>query len=180
VVWHEATNQLRVMRWGLVPHWGKDDRGGARMINARAETLLERPSYRPLVSSRRCLVPASGFYEWHPATKQPYFIHLREQDVFAFAGLYDRWRGPDGEEVASYTIITTGPNDLMGTVHDRMPAILRQEDEEEWLDTDVTERPPVLALLRPYHAAEMEAYPVSRAVNSPRHKGAHLLARLSA
>jgi putative SOS response-associated peptidase YedK len=180
VVRHDAANQLRVMRWGLVPHWAKDDTGGARMINARAETLLERPSYRPLVRSRRCLVPASGFYEWQPATKQPYFIHLREREVFAFAGLYDRWRNREGEELATYTIITTAPNDLMGTIHNRMPVILRPEDEEEWLDTETTEREPVLALLRAYPAEEMEAYPVSRAVNSPRNEGAQLVERVSA
>jgi putative SOS response-associated peptidase YedK len=168
------------MRWGLIPHWAKEAKVGARMINARAETLTERASFRPLLRTRRCLVPASGFYEWHPTTKVPHYVHPKDADVFAFAGLHDVWRDPEGEEIASYTIITTTPNALLAPIHDRMPVILRPADQDAWLDPDETEPEPLLALLKPYPARAMVAYPVSRAVNSPRNDGPELLERVVA
>jgi putative SOS response-associated peptidase YedK len=175
VVVQADSRRLATMCWGLIPRWARDDSIGAKMINARAETLTEKPSFRPLLRSRRCLIPASGFYEWQPSTKIPHHIHLVDAPVFAFAGLYDLWRDREGNEVPTYTIITTTPNALVAAIHDRMPVILRPEDEDAWLDPDETDPAPLLALLRPYPAAAMAAYPVSRAVNSPRHDGPELL-----
>jgi putative SOS response-associated peptidase YedK len=169
VVVRHSPNHLEMMRWGLIPSWAKDASIGSRMINARAETVAEKPAYRGPLRSQRCLVPASGFFEWKRdgARKTPYFIHLTDEPLFAFAGLYDIWHDSDGREVASYSVITTGPNDLMADIHNRMPVILDREDEEIWLDPDTSEPERLLPLLRPYPAREMEAYPVSQVVNSP-------------
>lgn len=155
-------------RWGLIPHWSKDEKIGYSMINARAETLLEKPAFRKLVGTRRCLVPADGFYEWKKEgkKKQPFYFRMRSRKPFAFAGLWDSWKKSETEEVHSFTIITTAPNVLTGTVHDRMPAILRREDLEKWLlEKDAGE---AAGLLRPYEAGEMEAIAVSDLVNSPK------------
>ncbi len=177
VVVRHSPNRIEMMRWGLIPSWAKDASIGSRMINARAETVAEKPAYRKPLRSQRCLVPASGFYEWkrEGAGKQPYFIHVKDEPLFAFAGLYDCWRDPNGQTVLSYTIITTAANAITAPVHDRMPVILQQEDEGTWLDPDVTEPGHLLSLLRPYSAREMEAYPVSSAVNSPRNDTPDLL-----
>ncbi len=179
VVVKQSPNQLILMRWGLIPRWLKDKEAGASasLINARAETLSEKRAFRQLLASQRCLVPASGFYEWKStgAGKTPYYIHLKHDPLFSFAGLYDRWLDSQGREVLSYTIITTSPNTLMASIHNRMPVILRKEDEEAWLNPDETEAERLLHLLQPYPAEEMEAYPVSRAVNTPRNDGPHLL-----
>src|ERR671932_762774 len=116
----QSPNRLDIMRWGLVPSWAKDERAGARMINARAETVAEQPAYRAPLRYHRCLVPANGFYEWRatPRGKQPYFIHLRDEPLFAFAGLYDVWHSPDGSELRSYTVLTCAANKLMAPIHD--------------------------------------------------------------
>jgi len=176
VVVKHSPNQLALMRWGLMPAWAKDSRPGSPLINARAETLAEKRSFRQLLTAQRCLIPASGFYEWQQseAGKTPYYIHLKEQPLFAFAGLYDRSVDAQGAEEFSYTIITTTPNALMAPIHNRMPVILRQEDEDAWLNPDETEPARLLPLLLPYSAEEMEAYTVSRAVNSPRNDGPQL------
>ena len=178
VIVRHSPNHLEMMRWGLVPSWAKDVGVGNRMINARAETVAEKPAYRGPLRSRRCLVPATGFFEWkrEGTSRTPYFIHLRDGALFAFAGLYDTWHAPGGEVVRSYTIITTAPNDVTAPIHDRMPVILDPEDEETWLDPDVTEPMHLLPLLRPYPARAMDAYPVSRAVNSPAHDAPDVLA----
>ena len=176
VVVRNSPNRLVEMQWGLIPSWSKEPRAQFSTINARAETITKSPVFRGPFKSQRCLVPASGFYEWRQTGqgKQPYCIRLKEEDLFAFAGLYDVWRDREGNELYSYTIITTPPNDLVAPIHNRMPVILEQEDEQVWLDNEA-DSARLLALLVAYPADEMEAYPVSRAVNSPANEGAELL-----
>jgi putative SOS response-associated peptidase YedK len=180
VITRNSPNRMEMMRWGLVPSWAKDMSIGSRMINARAETVAEKPAFRRLLRSQRCLVPASGFYEWKREGdgKTPHFIHLPDEPLFAFAGLYDIWRDPDGQAVKTYTILTTAPNDLMSEIHNRMPVILRREDEDDWLDPENTEPEHLLPLLRPYPAREMAAYPVSKMVNSPANDVPDILERV--
>ncbi len=177
VVVRHSPNHLAMMRWGLIPSWAKDPSIGNRMINARAESVAEKPAFRRPFRSQRCLVPASGFFEWkrEGTGKQPYFVHLTDEPLFAFAGLYDIWHDPQGQAVHSYTILTTDANDLMAPIHNRMPVILAREDEDDWLDPDISEPERLLPLLRPYPARAMEAYPVSRAVNSPMHDAPDVL-----
>lgn len=157
--------------WGLIPSWAKDPSIGSRLINARAEGLAEKPSFRGSFKYKRCLIPADGFYEWksQPGTKTkvPHFIFLKDHRPFAFAGLWDEWYSPDGGSVRSATIITTAPNELMAPIHNRMPAILAPGDYARWLDP-APQRPEELApLLQPLSADLMSAYPVSTLVNSP-------------
>jgi putative SOS response-associated peptidase YedK len=160
--------EARPMRWGLVPYWAKDQAIGNKMINARSETLAERPAFRDLLSSRRCLVPADGFYEWRKEgkTKQPMLIHVKNRELFGFAGLWDRWKKPDGTLLETFTIATCAPNELMRGIHDRMPVIIQRKDESAWLDPRLkSDR--VMPLLAPYPTEMMEVYPVSMLVNSP-------------
>lgn len=179
VVVRNSPDRVEMMRWGLVPSWAKDASIGSRMINARAETVAEKPAFRRPLRSQRCLVPATGFFEWKRDGdgKVPHFIHLPDEPLFAFAGLYDTWRDPNGQTVQSYCIITTEPNAVMAPIHNRMPAILRREDEDEWLDPENTEPERLLSLLRPYPAHAMAAYPVSRMVNSPANDAPGVLER---
>ncbi len=160
--------RLELLRWGLVPAWADDPGIGARMINARSETAPEKPSFRRAFRDRRCLIPADGFYEWQktPGGKQPYHIHMRDGRPFAFAGLWESW-DRDGEEILSCAILTTNANALVGEIHDRMPVILASDAYDVWLDP-ASESDELTGLLTPYPAGEMEAYPVSRLVNSPR------------
>ncbi len=180
VVVRNSPNHVEMMRWGLIPSWAKDAAIGSRMINARAETVAEKPAFRKPFRSQRCLVPASGFFEWKREgdTKTPHFIHLTDEPLFAFAGLYDRWHDPNGEIVQSYTILTTEPNALMRGIHNRMPVILDREDEDLWLDPDISEPERLLPLLRSYPATAMEAYPVSRMVNSPQNDSPLILEKV--
>jgi putative SOS response-associated peptidase YedK len=167
VLVEEEKRKLEMLRWGLIPAWADDPSVGNKMINARAETVSEKPSYRKAFKDRRCLVLTDGFYEWQrtPNGKQPYYIHMRDGSPFAFAGLWETWR--DGEEIRSCTIITTEANELVGEVHHRMPVILLPDDYDLWLDPDFEETEALTSLLRPYPSRAMEAYPVSRRVNSP-------------
>jgi len=176
VVVRNSPNRLVEMQWGLIPSWSKEPRAQFSTINARAETLTKSPVFRGPFKSRRCLVPASGFYEWQRTNqgKQPFCIQLKDGELFAFAGLYDVWHDADGNELYSYTVITTAPNDLVASIHNRMPVILHQEDEDAWLDK-AAEPARLLSLLKAYPADAMEAYPVSRAVNSPANERAELL-----
>ena len=176
VVVRNSPNRLVEMQWGLIPSWSKEPRAQFSTINARAETITKSPVFRGPFKSRRCLVPASGFFEWQRTErgKQPFCIRLKDGDLFAFAGLYDIWHDAEGNELYSYTVITTVPNDLVASIHNRMPVILRQEDEDVWLDKE-SEPAQLLALLKAYPADKMEAYPVSRAVNSPANDGAELM-----
>lgn len=167
--------KLAMHKWGLIPNWAKDPTVGNRMINARAETAAEKPAFRDAMKRQRCLVPCTGFYEWKaldPAAKkpakQPYYIRQRDDGVFAFAGLWDRWRSPEGEEIDSFTILTTEPNELMRNLHDRMPVIIPRQKYGVWLDTQLQDVEPLVPLLRPYPAGELVAQPVSNRVNNPR------------
>jgi putative SOS response-associated peptidase YedK len=174
----DGEHEARSMKWGLIPRWAKPgDKKSIAPINARAETLAEKPMFRSLIKKNRCLVPANGFYEWKNLGdhKQPYFISVPDDPLFAFAGLYDESQSEDGETIGTYTIITTSANELMSQLHERMPVILHRDDEEEWLDREVTDSAQVQRLLGPYPAAEMEAVPVSRKVNNVRNDGPELL-----
>ena len=160
--------EAALFHWGLIPSWSKDISIGARMINARAETVPEKPSFRTAFKRRRCLIPASGFYEWQKLNgrKQAMYIHPQDDDLFAFAGLWEIWQGADGSHLETCTILTTTPNELMAPIHNRMPVILEPADFDMWLAPgDHPDQ--ALHLLRPYPAAKMAAYPVSTLVNSP-------------
>jgi putative SOS response-associated peptidase YedK len=164
--------ELVTMRWGMVPYFAKSlaDFNGFSTINAKAETLTTKPMWRGPFQQRRCLVPADAFYEWatlDAKTKQPYAFTMRSGEPFAFAGLWDAWKEPDGGLLQSFAIITTDPNELAATVHNRMPVILKPSDYDRWLMPDDPERPPV-DLLRPYNAGEMRAYPVDPRVGNVR------------
>jgi putative SOS response-associated peptidase YedK len=166
IVAHERAEAV-MMQWGLVPHWTKDIKAAPRPINARAESLAEKPMFRELLRSQRCLVPASGFFEWkhEDGRKVPFYIHVNEDSIFGFAGLYDIWRNPAGTTLQTYTIITTTPNELMAQIHNRMPVILKQDDEMRWLSRDVLPADEITRILSPYPAEGMEVYPVSERVN---------------
>ena len=168
VVNDEGQRQFFAMRWGLIPSWAKDSSVGNRMINARAETVAEKPAFRSALRKRRCLVPADGFYEWQKLgkAKHPVRIVLKTREPFGFAGLWETWTPPEGGEIKSCTIITTDANDLLKEVHERMPVILKKEAESVWLDPNIQEPEKLLPLLKPYPPELMEFYPVSRAVNS--------------
>src|SRR5216683_885860 len=171
VVVNTGENHVELMRWGLVPFWAKDTNIGYKMINARAETLQVKPSFKKALSLQRCIVPAGGFFEWKKLDKEkvPYYIFLKNKGLFGFAGLYDTWHDKQGRELKTYTIITTEPNAIVEPIHNRLPAILEKQDEEEWLNPDETEADRLVKLLHPYPASEMDTYPVSRQVNSPAH-----------
>lgn len=170
VVRANGERRLEALKWGLVPFWAKDLKKLKPMINARMETIAEKPTFKDALIRRRCLIPADGFFEWKTdgEGKTPMHIRMRDRRLFAFAGLYDRWRSPDGQVLETCTIITVPANGWITQVHDRMPAILRQEDEERWLDTGILDPGRILTMVAPYPAAEMEAVAVSRAVNSPK------------
>lgn len=159
--------------WGLIPSWSKDPTIGAKMINARSETVAEKPSFRAAFKRRRCLVPASGFYEWQKlgAARQPYFIHMADKLPFVIAGLWEQWLSPDGAELQTCTLLTTSANELMEPLHDRMPVILDPADFEMWLGNGKDSTPreldqPSQHLFRPFDSAKMAAYPVDRAVGN--------------
>ncbi|HEX7119301.1 MAG TPA: SOS response-associated peptidase [Longimicrobiales bacterium] len=157
------------LRWGLVPFWAKDAAIGSRMINARAETVATKPAFRDAFRRRRCLIVADGFYEWQKAgaARVPMWIHRASRRPFAFAGLWDRWQPPDGEPVVSCTIVTTGANDALRSIHERMPVILPPAARATWLDP-AAEPDALAALLRPYAGDDLEAHAVSTLVNSPK------------
>ncbi len=171
VIPNDGTGKADFFVWGLIPSWAKDPTIGARMINARAETLAEKPAFRAAFRYRRCLVLADGFYEWQAQVgskvKIPHYIRLKSGRPFAFAGLWEDWHAPDGSQVKSATIITTQPNELIARLHNRMPVILPPNVHSQWLDLAPQSPDRLQSLLVPYPAAEMEAYPVSTLVNSP-------------
>lgn len=176
---HDGERVARLHRWGLIPSWAKDPTIGTKLINARGETVAEKPAFRTAFRRGRCIVPANGFYEWMVVPeagrtiKQPYFIRQRDEgDLFGFAGLTERWVSPAGEEVHSCCIITTDANALMMQIHDRMPVILASNDYGAWLDPGNSDVDSLRALLRPAEADGMIAYKVCRAVNSARGESA--------
>ena len=169
VVLDDDDRRLEMMHWGLIPSWADDPSIGSRMINARAETVAEKPSFRSAFKRRRCLVVADGFYEWKKfdGGKQPHYLRLKDSGPFGFAGLWESWSMEGGEEIISCTIITTEPNEVAAEVHNRMPVILPPDVYDAWLDPGNDDREELLAMLAPYAAEEMEAYAVSRSVNRP-------------
>jgi len=171
VVANDGTNKADFFVWGLVPSWAKDPTIGSHLINARSETLAEKPAFRSAYKYHRCLIFADGFFEWQaqPGSKSkvPHFIQLKSEKPFAFAGLWEHWQSPDGSEIKSATIITTGPNELMVSIHNRMPVILPTEAYAQWLDPAPRNPSDLQGFLIPYPAEDMKTYPVSPAVNSP-------------
>ena len=165
------TNRAGLLRWGLVPSWAKDSKVGYRMINARAESAAEKPSFRRAMHQRRCLVLADGYYEWqrHDGQKIPIYIRLRSREPFAFAGLWERWHGEDDTTLVTCTILTTEANEWLRPIHHRMPVILEPHQEALWLDRSVSEPDALQPLLEPVQADILEAYAVSSQVNSARY-----------
>jgi putative SOS response-associated peptidase YedK len=180
VVTENSPRALEMMRWGLVPSWAKDVSIGSKMLNARAETLAEKPSFRSALMRKRCIIPADGFYEWKKQgkKKQPMCIHRKDDELFGFAGLWSEWTSPDGSPLRTCTIITCAANSVMEPLHDRMPAILRPEDEAAWLNASETSAGALLALLSPYPEYEIEAFPVSPVVKSAAYGGSDCIERV--
>ncbi len=164
-------------RWGLVPHWERDLKSSFKRINARSESVFEKPSYRSVIKKRRCLVPASGFYEWKKegrgksATKQPYFIHLKDKAPMAFAGVWTTWKSPEDEVVATFSVLTCTPNALVQPIHGRMPVILEPELFEAWLDPDLRERDLIEPMLCALPQEKMGAYEISSYVGNVKNQG---------
>jgi putative SOS response-associated peptidase YedK len=174
----EGANRVELFHWGLVPSWAKDPSIGNRMINARAETVAEKPSFKRLLKNRRCLVLADGFYEWRKEGKGkvPMWFKLKSGDPFVFAGLWDAWKQPDGALLRTYTIVTTEPNEVLAPIHNRMPVMLSDRDAREWVSAD--EIGHSLSLLKPYPAELMDGYDISKLVNNPRNDSAECIAAI--
>ncbi|MBY0122491.1 SOS response-associated peptidase [Bacillus sp. S/N-304-OC-R1] len=176
-----SKNRLGFLRWGLIPSWAKDEKIGYKMINARAETLHEKPSFRQAYKNRRCLIIADSFYEWKrhdDNTKTPMRIKLKSDELFAMAGLWEQWKSPDGTSIFSCSVITTTPNELVKDIHDRMPVILKPEDERVWLDRTITNTAYLDKLLKPIDQELMEAHEVSPLVNSPKNNSVELIQKI--
>lgn len=174
------SNVIGQLKWGLVPSWSETDKEGSKLINARAETVAVKPAFRAAFRSKRCLIPADGFYEWQrrpDGTKQPFRIVMREGGVFAFAGIYEVWIDREGKKIGTCSIITTEPNELMAEIHDRMPVILQPGDERVWLNRS-SDPSQLQNLLRPYPDRLMEAYPVNAAVGNSRIDNKDLIKRM--
>ncbi len=171
VVPNDGKNRLDFFNWGLIPFWAKDPKIGYRLINARAESIAEKPSFRGSFKYKRCLILADGFYEWQtqPGTKTkiPMYIHMKDRSPFAFAGLWDNWHSDDGSEIRSCTIITTQPNELVEKIHNRMPVILPKDGYTDWIKEGENDPEVLKSLLQPYPGDEMAAFSVSTQVNSP-------------
>ena len=173
----QENRECVMVRWGLIPSWAKDPSIGNKMINARAETISEKPAFREALARSRCLVPADGYYEWQRQgrmgqRKQPFYIRIRDGRPFAFAGLWERWVEPDGKVIATCAILTTEPNKSLKEIHERMPVILGPKDYDQWLDPYIRQAALLQSLFRPYPQEEMTAYPVSLRVNDPNHDDA--------
>jgi putative SOS response-associated peptidase YedK len=169
LVFDGEERRIEPYRWGLIPFWAKDTKIGFRLINAKSETIFEKPSFRTAVKIRRCLVLANGFYEWKKTEdeKIPMCIRLKSQKGFGFAGLWESWKDPKGIELKSCTIITTEPNSLLESIHNRMPVIVEEKYQDLWLNPEVSDKEELIEVFKPYPSEEMEAYPVSRIVNYP-------------
>ena len=180
VITRNGKKKVVSCKWGFIPSWAKDPKTGYRMINARAETVALKPAFRSAYKNARALIPASGFYEWKKegSEKAPFYIRLKSRDPFGFAGLYTLWRSAGGEQICTCTIITTDANQLLVPVHNRMPVIIRKEDEDLWLDPPDTSSDLHL-LLKPYEPDDMECYSVSRLVNSPANNSPECIKRVS-
>ena len=177
----DPTPRMELFSWGLVPHWAKSPDIGNRLINARAETLLEKPSFRGSFRRKRCAVPADGWYEWQSRpgkAKQPMWFHRRDRGPFAFAGLWDEWHDKEGGMILSCVIITTRPNELARRIHPRMPAVLREDDVMAWLDPNTQDTGELLRMLEPVASDEFAVHPVSSAVNRAGVEGADLIGKV--
>ena len=176
----DKTRQFKLLHWGLIPSWAKDAKMGAKLINARAETVTEKPAFRSAFKKRRCLVLADGFYEWQQQNgkKQPFYFRLQDGQPFAFAGLWEHWEGAEGEAIESCTILTTEANDLLQPIHDRMPVILDAKDYDRWLDPTVQKPDDLKSLLKPYRSQEMTLYPVSAKVNNPKYESPNCIVEM--
>lgn len=177
VITNETPRGLTFLKWGLIPSWSKDPSAAARMINARSETASEKPSFRTAFRRRRCIIPADGFYEWQQrgTDKIPMFIHLRDRNLMGMAGIWEIWQSPDGSEVRTCSILTTGANDFMRNFHERMPVILSPEDYNLWLSPKEEPVPVLQNLMQPYLTEAFTAYEVSKAVNKPVNDSAALI-----
>ncbi|MFB3167989.1 SOS response-associated peptidase [Neobacillus sp. 179-C4.2 HS] len=176
-----ARNKMGFLRWGLIPPWAKDMSIGYKMINARAETLTDKPSFRNAYKKKRCLIVADSFYEWKrldSKTKIPMRIKLKSNELFSMAGLWENWKSPEGKSIYSCSVITTSPNELVQDIHDRMPVILNPEDEKYWLDPSITDTTKLNPLLKPLDHTLMEAYEVSPLVNSPKNNSIELIQKI--
>lgn len=174
-------NRMGYLKWGLIPPWAKDLSIGNRLINARAETLAEKPSFKNAFRKKRCLIIADSFYEWRrheDKTKTPMRIKLKSDGLFALAGIWEQWKSPEGEAIFSCSVITTTPNQLMTDIHDRMPVILHPENEKTWLNPAITDTKFLQQFFVPYDEAQMEAYEVSPLVNSPRNNTIDLIRKI--
>jgi putative SOS response-associated peptidase YedK len=165
--------EFRMVRWGLIPSWAKDPSIGHKLINARCESVHEKPAFRTAFKFRRCLVPTDGYYDWKKTgkTRQPYLFRMADGSPYAFAGLWEKWKSPEGEIAESCTIITTPANELVASVHDRMPAILKPEDYDTWLDPSLKDPEVLLKLLTPFPSELMVSVPVSSKVNKATYEG---------
>ncbi|MGE6260456.1 SOS response-associated peptidase [Heyndrickxia sporothermodurans] len=174
-------NRLGYLRWGLIPPWAKDEKIGYKMINARAETISEKPSFRNAYKKKRCLILADSFYEWKRHdnnTKTPMRIKLKAVDLFAMAGIWESWKSPNGQIVYTCSVITTASNELMSSIHDRMPVILEPDDEKYWLDPSISDIDFLHQFLKPFNQDMMEAYEVSTLVNSPKNNSPTLIQKI--
>lgn len=181
IIGDKGTRRIGQLRWGLVPSWAKDEKLAYSMINAKAETVREKPAFRNLFVRKRCIIPADSFFEWKQTDKgkQPMRIMMKDADIFAFAGLYDTWEAPNGEKISTCTIITTKPNEIVSDIHDRMPVILKREDEPIWLDRERFDADLLQSLLIPFDATEMRAYPVSSIVGNAKNERPECIREIS-
>ncbi|MFF2532749.1 SOS response-associated peptidase [Brevibacillus sp. NPDC058079] len=170
IISDRGKRRIGQLKWGLVPSWAQDEKAGYKMINAKSETVREKPAFKNLFARKRCIIPADGFYEWKRLgkEKQPMRIMMKTGEPFALAGLYDTWTSPEGERLHTCTIITTKPNDVVADIHDRMPVILKKDDEAIWLDREKFDADLLQSLLVPYDHEQMKAYPVPAMVGSPK------------
>lgn len=176
----DRERQLDFLKWGLIPSWAKDPSIGSRMINARSETVHEKPSFRTALKHRRCVIPANGFYEWEAVEgkKKPFYLKMKDDKPMLFAGLWDHWKPGDGEEILSCAILTTNSNDLITPLHDRMPVLLGISDIDFWLDPALDQPEHLTHLFQPFPSEEMEMYPVSDMVNSPKNDDPSCIERI--
>ncbi|MGE7591704.1 SOS response-associated peptidase [Peribacillus frigoritolerans] len=173
-------NRLGYLRWGLIPFWAKDEKAGYKMINARAETIAEKASFRNAYKKKRCLIIADSFYEWKktPERKIPMRIKLKNHAPFGMAGLWESWKSPEGISIYSCSVITTVPNELMTSIHDRMPVILKPEDEKDWLNPSINDPAYLQQYLKSFDSEQMEAFEVSTDVNSTKNNTPNLIQQI--
>ena len=178
VITNTEPEKLNYLKWGLVPFWSKDPKIGIKLINARAESLLEKPAFKTAFLQRRCLVPANGFYEWKKLGKQkiPYRIFLKSEEIFAIAGIWETWKDAEKKPLHSFSIITTSSNSVMDDIHNRMPVILNKTDEQAWLFEK--DEKYLKQLLQPFDSAKMDAYQISTKINSPANNSDEVIKRV--